>query len=168
MAKFVAEEGELLPDLPEGAAEPARELVTRIFKSKGKERMVEIREQLRETMTENMGVFRTEDSMSKALRVVKELQERYKEISIQDKSQQFNTEFMEAVELGYLLDFVEPIIVGGLARKESRGAHFRKDFPQRDDKNWLKHTLAWKTEEGIRLGYKPVVITRFPPEERKY
>ena len=168
MAKFVAEEGELLPDLPEGAAEPARELVTRIFKSKGKERMVEIREQLRETMTENMGVFRTEDSMSKALRVVKELQERYKELSIQDKSQQFNTEFMEAVELGYLLDFVEPIIVGGLARKESRGAHFRKDFPQRDDKNWLKHTLAWKTEEGIRLGYKPVVITRFPPEERKY
>ena len=168
IAKFIAEEGEFFPDLPEKAEETAHELVIKIFNGKGQERMLKIREQLQETMMENVGVFRTEDQMSKALKVVKELQERYKEISIQDTSQQFNTEFMEAMELGYLLDFVEPIIVGGLARKESRGAHYRTDYPQRDDTNWLKHTLAWKTDKGIKLGYKPVVITRFPPEERKY
>jgi len=168
MAKFVEEEGGLLPDLPEGAGEPAQELVARIFEGTGKEKVVEIRERLQETMTENMGVFRAGESMSKTLEVVKELQDRYREISIQDKSQQLNIEFMEAVELGYLLDFVEPIVVGGLARTESRGAHSRKDYPHRDDENWLKHTLAWKTDEGIKLGYKPVVITKFPPEARKY
>jgi len=75
---------------------------------------------------------------------------------------------MEAVELGSMLDFVEPIVVGGIARTESRGAHFRKDFPKRDDERWMKHTLAWKDGDGIRLDYKPVVVTRFQPEERKY
>lgn len=168
ISKFIEEEGELLLDLPEGAAESAQGLVTGIFEGKGKEKVVEIREQLQETMTENMGVFRNQKSMSKALQDLKGLQERYKEIAIQDKSLRMNTDFLEAVELGYLLDFVEPIIVGGLERKESRGAHSRTDYPKRDDKKWLKHTLAWKTKKGIKLGYKPVVITRFPPEERKY
>jgi succinate dehydrogenase / fumarate reductase flavoprotein subunit len=84
------------------------------------------------------------------------------------KGQRFNTELLDAIELGNMLDFVEVIVVGGLARAESRGAHSRTDYPKRDDANWLKHTLAWKTEAGVRLDYKPVVITRFKPEERKF
>ena len=96
------------------------------------------------------------------------MQERYKGIQVAYKGQRFNTELLDAAELGNMLDFVESIVVGGLARTESRGAHYRTDFPKRNDANWLKHTLAWKTEAGIRLDHKPVVITRFQPEERKF
>jgi len=156
------------PDLPEDAAERARERIANLLERKGKESVAEIRQILQTTMTEKMGIFRREETMKECLSTIKELQERYKEVGITDKGRVFNTELMEAIELGSMLDFVEPIVVGGIARKESRGAHFRKDFPKRDDKNWLKHTLAWKEGNTIRLDYKPVVITRFQPEERKY
>lgn len=155
-------------DLPKDAADPAVERIHSILDGHGTESPAEIRETLQRTMTEKMGVFRREQTMRECLAAIKELQGRYSRIRIHDKGRVFNTELMEAVELGNMLDFVEPIAVGALARTESRGAHFRTDFPKRDDQNWQRHTLAWKEGDGIRLDYKPVVITRFQPEERKY
>ena len=157
-----------LPDLPKDAAEPAVERIRGLLDGNGTESPGEVRESLQRSMTEKMAVFRREETMKECLKTVKELQERYRRIRLHDKGRVFNTELMEAVELGSMLDFVEPIVVGGIARPESRGAHFRTDFPKRDDQNWQKHTLAWKAGDGIRLDYKPVVITRFQPEERKY
>jgi len=157
-----------MPDLPREAADPAVERIHSILDGRGTESPAEIRETLQRTMTEKMGVFRREQTMRECLATIKELQERYGRIRIHDKGRVFNTELMEAVELGSMLDFVEPIAVGALARTESRGAHFRTDFPKRDDEKWHRHTLAWKEGDGIRLDYKPVVITRFQPEERKY
>ena len=157
-----------MPDLPREAADPAVERIHSILEGQGTESPAEIRETLQRTMTEKMGVFRREQTMRECLATIKELQGRYGRIRIHDKGRVFNTELMEAVELGSMLDFVEPIAVGALARTESRGAHFRTDFPKRDDEKWHRHTLAWKEGDGIRLDYKPVVITRFQPEERKY
>jgi succinate dehydrogenase/fumarate reductase flavoprotein subunit len=156
------------PDLPKNAAEPAVDLIHHILEEQGTESAADIRESLQQTMTEKMGVFRREDAMKECLDTVRELQDRYRKIRLKDKGRVFNTELMEAVELGSMLDFVEPIVAGGIARTESRGAHFRKDYPDRDDRDWHKHTLAWRVEDGIRFDYKPVVITRFQPEERKY
>lgn len=155
-------------DLPKEATDAAVERIRSILDGHGTESPAEIRETLQRTMTEKMGVFRREQTMRECLATIKELQGRYSRIRIHDKGRVFNTELMEAVELGNMLDFVEPIAVGALARTESRGAHFRTDFPKRDDQNWHRHTLAWKDGDGIRLDYKPVVITRFQPEERKY
>jgi succinate dehydrogenase / fumarate reductase flavoprotein subunit len=157
-----------LPDLPKEAAEPAVARIRGLLDGSGTESPGDIRETLQRTMTEKMAVFRREEVMKQCLKTVKELQERYRRVRLQDKGRIFNTELMEAVELGSMLDFVEPIVVGGIARTESRGAHFRTDCPKRDDENWMKHTLAWKQGDGIRLDYKPVLITRFQPEERKY
>ena len=161
-------EGAEFSDIKGDDPELAKEMIARIKEGHGQESPGEIREELQENMDENMAIFRDEGQMKKGLEKVRELKERYRHIRIQDKGDIFNTDLMEAIELGSLLDFVEPIVEGGLARQESRGAHFRTDYPKRDDKNWLKHTLAWKTDKGIRLAYKPVVITRFKPEERKY
>jgi succinate dehydrogenase / fumarate reductase flavoprotein subunit len=156
------------PDLPKDAAERATERITTLLEGRGTESAPQIRETLQKTMTEKMGIFRNDKIMKECLAVIKELQERYSRVKVQDSSRIFNTELMEAVELGSMLDFVEVVVAGGIARTESRGAHYRTDFPKRDDQNWLKHTLAWKEADGIRLDYKPVVITRFQPEERKY
>jgi succinate dehydrogenase / fumarate reductase flavoprotein subunit len=102
------------------------------------------------------------------LAIVKELRERYRRIRLQDKGKIFNTDLQEALELGYLLDLAEVTVVSALARRESRGAHYREDFPQRNDAEWLKHTLAYRLNGEFELRYKPVVITRFQPVERKY
>jgi succinate dehydrogenase / fumarate reductase flavoprotein subunit len=102
------------------------------------------------------------------LGIVKELQGRYQKIALKDRSLHFNTEVMEAIELGHLLNFAEIVVIGAIERKESRGAHSRTDFPKRDDANWLKHTLAYKEGDKIRLDFKAVTITRFQPKERKY
>jgi succinate dehydrogenase / fumarate reductase, flavoprotein subunit len=156
------------PDLPKNVAEPAVERIRSLLEANGTESPADIRDTLQHTMTEKMAVFRREEPMRECLKVIKALQDRYQRIRLHDRGRVFNTEMMEAVELGSMLDFVEPIVVGGIARTESRGAHFRKDFPKRDDERWMKHTLAWKDGDGIRLDYKPVVVTRFQPEERKY
>jgi succinate dehydrogenase / fumarate reductase flavoprotein subunit len=167
MLRYLREE-KGLPDLPKDAVAPASERIHEILEGQDTESAADIRETLQRTMTEKMGVFRREEGIQACLTTVKALQERYRRVRIQDKSKIFNTELMEALELGSILDFIEPIVVGAAARRESRGAHFRKDYPKRDDENWLKHTLAWQEGDGIRLEYKPVVITRFQPEERKY
>lgn len=167
MAKFINAGAEKVP-LPKDALERTKSRLDCWLQAKGKESPAAIREELQSTMTVNCGVFREEKLLREELKVIKSLQEQYKWVEIGYKGQRFNTELLDVVELGNILDFAEVIVVGALARQESRGAHSRKDFPKRDDTNWLKHTLAWKTEKDIRLDYKPVVITRFKPEERKF
>ncbi len=167
MSKFVNGGAEKL-DLPKDALGRSRAKIEGLLAAQGKESPAAIREELQQTMMVNCGIFREEKLLKKQLEIIKSLQGRYREISVGYKGPRFNTELLDAIELGNMLDFVETIVVSGLARTESRGAHYRTDFPKRDDTNWLKHTLAWKTETGIRLDYKPVVITRFQPEERKF
>jgi succinate dehydrogenase / fumarate reductase, flavoprotein subunit len=167
MAKFIATGAEKAP-LPKDALDRAKSKVEGVLTAKGKESPAAIRDELQSTMMANCGVFREEKLLKEELKVIKSLQERFKKIEIGYKGNRFNTELLDAIELGNILDFVETIVVGGLARTESRGAHSRKDFPKRDDVTWLKHTLAWKTDTGVKLDYKPVVITRFKPEERKF
>ena len=99
---------------------------------------------------------------------VAELKARYQRVTISDCGPSFNTELLEAQEMGYLLDLAEVTVAGALARTESRGAHSREDYPERNDKKWLKHTLAYRTPKGPKLGYKPVSITRFQPKPRTY
>ncbi len=154
--------------LPEDAAEPAIKEVEWLLNSNGPERPAELRKILQENMYTLCGVFRKKEDLEKMYDIIKDLQERYKNIHIEDRGTKFNTHLMEAIELGHLLETAEIIVAGAINRTESRGAHYRTDYPKRDDENWLKHTLAWRTEEGVKFDYKPVVITRFKPEERKY
>ena len=108
--------------------------------------------------------------MTQALADIKALQARYKNVAISDKGRRYNTDLLEAIELGFLLDLAETLIVGALARKESRGGHAREDFQTRDDENFMKHTMAYRedADADVRLDYKPVVVTRYQPMERKY
>jgi succinate dehydrogenase / fumarate reductase flavoprotein subunit len=99
---------------------------------------------------------------------VRELKDAYANVAIGDKGKIHNMDVVEALELGYMLDCAEALVEGAATRTESRGAHMHEDFPERDDANWLKHTLAYKTSGGIQMKYKPVVLTRFEPKERKY
>lgn len=127
-----------------------------------------VREKMQELMTEACSVFRSGDGLAKALEAIGELKETYENIAIDNPGLRFNTDLLEALELGSLLHLAEAILVSAKAREESRGAHFREDFPERDDEKWLKHTLVQKTEKGPRLFYKPVRITRFEPKPRVY
>ena len=158
-----------LPELPR---EPLKEEEKRIFDgilgSSGDERVPALREELRNTMQEKVFIFRHGDQLKEALKTVRSLKERYKSISIEDKGRVFNLALIHALELDFMLDVAEVIIVSALARKESRGAHYRLDCPKRDDKNWLKHTLAFWTPEGPRLEYEPVRITKWKPTARRY
>lgn len=154
--------------MPEDCAEPAIKEVEWVLNNDGPERPAELRKILQENMYRLCGVFRDQQKLEKMYEIIKDLQKRYKNIHIEDKGTKFNTHLMEAIELGHLLETAEVIVASALNRTESRGAHYRTDYPKRDDENWLKHTLAWRTEEGVKFDYKPVVITRFKPEERKY
>jgi succinate dehydrogenase / fumarate reductase flavoprotein subunit len=114
-------------------------------------------------------VYRDEGSLKQALSDIEGLKARYVNISVQDKGKRFNTDLLEAVELGFLLDLAEVLVVSALARNESRGGHYREDYPNRDDVNFMRHTMAYRQEDGtVRLDYKPVVQTRYEPMERKY
>ncbi len=160
-------------DLPEAAESYVVDLVEGIRTSEGGERVARIRSELQATMDVNAQVYRTEASLKQALADIELLKERYKSVSVQDKGKRFNTDLLEAVELGFLLDLAEVLVVGALERKESRGAHFREDYPNRDDVNYMRHTMAYRevSDEGvtsIRLDTKPVVQTRYKPMERKY
>jgi succinate dehydrogenase / fumarate reductase flavoprotein subunit len=107
--------------------------------------------------------------MQAAQAKLRELRQRFNEVKVVDAGKSFNMNLLDGLELGNMLEYAELIVDGGLAREESRGAHFRTDHPTRDDESWLKHTLAFRTEDGgHELRYKPVTITRFQPEERKY
>ena len=119
-------------------------------------------------MDSQVGVFRTGLDLEAALNKIKELKQRLPDIRVKDRGRVYNTDLLSAFEVDNLLDLAEVIVAGALARTESRGAHFRRDFPKRDDANWLKHTLAYYTPTGLQLDYIPVVITMWQPVERKY
>jgi len=139
-----------------------------ILSATGNEKVGAIRDELQNSMTLNAGVFRTAESLKTQKEKIKELRERFKHISIADKSKTFNTEAQEAIELGHMLDYSMFIVEGALARTESRGAHFRDDYPERDDENFLKHTYAYMQGEEIKIEYASVVLGKFKPEARTY
>jgi len=151
---------------------PQKEVANRIsglMHNRGTERSSHIRSELQEVMMDRVSVFRTREGLVDALERVRKLKARYKNLSIQDKGNCFNRDLLEAMELGYMLDLAEVITLGALRREESRGAHYREDFPKRDDERWLVHTMCRFSPKGEpRISYKPVTITRFQPKERKY
>ncbi|MFH8707309.1 succinate dehydrogenase flavoprotein subunit [Streptomyces rubrogriseus] len=160
-------------ELPEDPESQVVEQIERLRSSTGTERVATLRRELQECMDANVMVFRTEQTIKTAVEKIAELRARYKNVAIQDKGRRFNTDLLEAVELGNLLDLAEVMAVSALARKESRGGHYREDFPNRDDVNFMRHTMAYREvgddgAESIRLDYKPVVQTRYQPMERKY
>ncbi|MER5375711.1 MULTISPECIES: succinate dehydrogenase flavoprotein subunit [unclassified Streptomyces] len=160
-------------ELPENPESLVVEQIERLRNSTGTERVAELRRELQETMDANVMVFRTEQTIKTAVEKIGELRERYRNVAIQDKGKRFNTDLLEAVELGNLLDLAEVMAVSALARKESRGGHYREDYPNRDDVNFMRHTMAYREvgddgTETVRLDYKPVVQTRYQPMERKY
>jgi succinate dehydrogenase / fumarate reductase flavoprotein subunit len=148
-------------------------MVEMLRSSNGTERVAPLRRELQETMDMNAQVYRTEVTLKQALNDVHALRERYKNVSIQDKGTRYNTDLLEAIELGFLLDLAEVLVVSALERKESRGGHAREDYPHRDDVNFMRHTMASRKvnaegEEFVSLEYKPVSMTRYEPMERKY
>jgi succinate dehydrogenase / fumarate reductase flavoprotein subunit len=145
-----------------------RELISNMLHGKGEERASEIRNELQRVMMEDCSVFRHEQGLMRLAQEIGVLKKRAERIAITDRGKGFNTELLESIELSHLLQLSEVITLSALQRKESRGAHYRDDFPKRDDNIWLRHTFAFKAKEGIEFRYKPVVITRFQPEERKY
>lgn len=140
-----------------------------IMNTSGTESINNIRNELKEIMMSNCGVFRNKDGLEGCLKKVKELQGRFKKAKVTDRGKTFNSELIEAIELQHMLEYSEIIVVSAIAREESRGSHARTDFSKRDDVKWLKHTLSYKRPDGgIELKYKPVTITKHQPEERKY
>ncbi|MCL3862613.1 succinate dehydrogenase flavoprotein subunit [Actinotalea sp. K2] len=161
-------------ELPE---DPAAYVVGEIERMRDQpvgERVSDLRRELQESMDLNAQVFRTQESLTQALADIKHLKKRYGSVSVQDKGRRYNTDLLEALELGFLLELAEVVVVGALAREESRGGHFREDFPTRDDERFMMHTMAYQRpsstagETEIRLDHKPVIMTRYQPMERKY
>jgi succinate dehydrogenase / fumarate reductase flavoprotein subunit len=160
-------------DLPHDSQGQTIALVEQLRSSTGGERVAPLRRALQETMDMNAQVYRTEVTLKQALIDVQGLRERYKNVSIQDKGTRYNTDLLEAIELGFLLDLAEVLVVSALERKESRGGHAREDYPARDDVNFMRHTMATRKidaqgEEYVHLDYKPVSVTNYQPMERKY
>ncbi len=161
--------------MPEDAAKDVIEMLEKVRKANGKEKVAQLRKELQETMDKNAQVFRTEETLNEALDKIAELRKRYENISIQDQGKRFNTDLLEAVELGFLLDLAEVTVVACRERRESRGAHLREDYPERNDKKFMVHSMAYlqdktdrKTGTPIKIDWKPVVITNYQPMERKY
>jgi len=169
--------------LPADPSKEIRELIEQLRASKGTERIAVLRKELQDEMDKGAQVFRTDESLRHVLRVIHGLRERYKHIGIHDHGKRFNTDLLEAIELGFLLDLAEVVVYSALNRQESRGGHMRDDYPNRDDEKYMKHTMAYLTgdptspdpEDHIELEWKPVVFVKddkgeliYPPLERKY
>ncbi|WP_156376761.1 MULTISPECIES: succinate dehydrogenase flavoprotein subunit [unclassified Microcella] len=162
--------------LPEDPAKEVREMVERLRVADGPERLAPLRKTLQEEMDKNAQVFRTEESLGSVTTTIQELRDRYQNIGIQDRGKRFNTDLLEAIELGFLLDIAEVVVFSARNRKESRGGHMRDDFPDRNDADYMQHTMAYlvgdlhsaNPEDHIRMDWKPVTITHYQPMERKY
>ncbi|MFJ6679862.1 succinate dehydrogenase flavoprotein subunit [Microbacterium sp. NPDC091382] len=169
--------------LPEDPAKEVREMIEGLRGNTGTERISTLRKKLQEEMDANAQVFRTEETLTNVMGTINDLRERYKNVHVDDKGKRYNTDLLEAVELGFLLDIAEIVAYAARNRKESRGGHMREDYPDRDDDKYMQHTMAYLTgdphsanpEDHIRLDWKPVVFTKneqgeynYPPMERKY
>ncbi|AZZ57401.1 succinate dehydrogenase flavoprotein subunit [Rathayibacter iranicus] len=162
--------------LPANPAGAIRDMLASLRSATGTERIAAIRKELQDEMDKNAQVFRTDESLESVTDTIQRLRDRFRNISVQDKGKRFNTDLLEAVELGFLLDLAEVVVYSARNRKESRGGHMRDDFPKRDDDNYMQHTMAYLSGDAhssdagdhIRLDWKPVVITRYQPMERKY
>ena len=158
--------------LPEEPAKMVQDWLELILSDHGHERVADIRSEMQQSMDNNASVFRTQERLETALKDVRTLKERYSHITVQDKGKRYNSDLLEAIELGFLLEMAEVTVVGALNRKESRGGHAREDYPDRNDAEYMKHTMAYKEGLGlltdIRLDYKPVIQTRYEPMERRY
>jgi succinate dehydrogenase / fumarate reductase flavoprotein subunit len=167
MRRFIRNTG--LPQFPANPEKEVADQINGLMQSEGEERTVAIRAQMQEVMMDKVSVFRHRDGLQEALTEVRSLKERYRSIAIQDKGNCFNRDLLDGIELGHMLDLAEVIALGALNREESRGAHSREDFPERDDQKWLVHTMfRHSAAEGPQVFFKPVVITKFQPKERKY
>ncbi len=159
--------------LPADPENRVREMLGALMESDGTERVAAIRRELQETMDMNAQVYRTEATLKQALTDVEQLQDRFRHVAVQDKGKRYNTDLLEAIELGFLLDLADVLVVSALARKESRGGHAREDYQVRDDVNFMRHTMAYAQTDAdgrqyVQLDYKPVTVTRYQPMERKY
>ena len=161
--------------VPANAAAEVISIIEKVRNSTGKEKVAVLRKELQDTMDKNAQVYRTEDSLNEALEKIAELRVRYENISVQDKGQRFNTDLLEAIELGFLLDLAEVLAFTSRERRESRGGHFREDYETRDDKKFMVHSMAYLTDkkvtkpgDNIKIDWKPVTITNYQPMERKY
>jgi len=157
---------------PELAPQPelfVTEMVHALLTSTGSERVAAIRRELQHTMDRNAQVYRTEESLAQAAADIAGLKRRYPRVAITDKGTRFNSDLLEAIELGFLLDLAEVLVISARARTESRGGHFREDYPHRNDDTFMRHTMAYLNPDSIvRLEYMPVVQTRYQPTDRKY
>ena len=154
--------------LSDGPLRRAQERIAKFRDGKGKEKADHLRQTMQSLMMEVGSVFRDKEGLEKGIEEIRALKDRYQEISVTDQGKIFNYELVETIELGNVLDLSEVILSSALHRQESRGAHFRTDFPNRDDQNFLKHTFVYQTPEGLEVKYKPVTITRFQPQARVY
>ena len=128
----------------------------------------EIRDELAAVMQEKVGVYRSGPVLEEAKRTVTALKDKFQSVTVDDKGKTFNTDLIHTIETGYLLDLADCMVTGAIARHESRGAHSRTDFTERDDENWMKHTLAYLDDGEIRLDYSPVTMTKYEPQVRTY
>jgi succinate dehydrogenase / fumarate reductase flavoprotein subunit len=166
----------ILKDLPElpgsprgpGSQRPIAQKIADHMSRKGGERANGIRGEMQRLMMENCSVYRTEEGLRKALDQIEELRERYRNVAVENRGKRYNTDLLEAMELESLLTLAQVTLLSAMARQESRGSHSREDFPERNDADWLKHTLVQQTGGEQRIYYKPVRVTRFEPKPRVY
>ena len=154
--------------VPKNAVEETVALLDHMRNATGTEKVAVLRKELQDTMDLNAQVYRTEESLNEALAKIAELRKRYENVQVQDKGMRFNTDLLEAVELGFLLDLAEVLVVTAKERRESRGGHFREDYPERNDNKFMVHSMAYKKGSKIKIDWKPVTITNYQPMERKY
>ncbi|MEY2674004.1 MAG: hypothetical protein RLZZ514_569 [Actinomycetota bacterium] len=161
--------------VPKNAADETIAMIEKARNANGTEKVAVLRKELQDTMDKNAQVYRTEESLNEALDKIAELRLRYENISVQDKGQRFNTDLLEAIELGFLLDLAEVLAITARERRESRGGHYREDFEARNDDKFMVHSMAYLTPkkakkpgDNIKIDWKPVTITNYPPMERKY
>jgi len=171
LARFIQNGAELKPVSGDPVAKNQKRIQT-YLDNPGTENVEDIAQALKATMMDNVGVFRVQEKMETAIQDIRQLKERFRKAGVMDKGKRFNTELLTAFETEHLLSFSEVVAIGGLARTESRGAHYRNDYTKRDDEQWLKHTLAHKVDDEAppELSYKSVNIDwdKYPPQERKY